>query len=280
MGDARYRAERQRYAARGPFPGGAHRVTCRGHVNRLPRPALRARAAAAPAEVSSRDRAPDRRPAVVLFDVFETILQVDALGARFVDVGRPAGEWELFFTRTLRDGMALTLAGTARPFGEVARAALRTTTDHRLSESALDHVLAGFAELPPHRDVEPALAALARARIPAYAFTHGSAAVACGALDRAGLRSYLRNVFSAEAIGSFKPPPRVYDWVCEQVDTPRGRVALVAAHSWDVHGAVRAGLVGGLATRLEGRVPDVVDPPHVAAERVDQVVAGLLALPA
>lgn len=247
-------------------------------MTRLPRTFTRTTGPGPPGEPSA-DRAPDRRPRVVLFDVFETILQVDALGSRFVDVGRPAHEWELFFTRTLRDGMALTLAGGARPFSEVARAALRTTTHHLLSEDALDHVLAGFRELPPHRDVEPALVALVRARIPAYAFTHGDAAVACAALDRAGLRSYLRNVFSAEEIGSFKPPRRVYDWACEQVDTPNSAVALVAAHSWDVHGAVRAGLVGGLATRLEGRVPDVVERPHVSAERVDQVVDGLLALP-
>lgn len=232
-----------------------------------------------PAPGSGRGRAPDRRPAVVLFDIFETVLRVEALGARFVDVGRPADEWELFFTRMLRDGMALTLAGTPRPFGEVARAALRTTTGHRLSEEALDHVLSGFAELPPHPDVEPAFAALAEAGIPAYAFTHGSAAVAGRALERAGLRSYLRDVFSAEEIPSFKPPPQVYDFACARVGASHPRVALVAAHSWDVHGAVRAGLVGGLATRLEGAVPDIVDPPHVAAERLDEVVAGLLALP-
>jgi 2-haloacid dehalogenase len=227
-----------------------------------------------------RRRAPDRRPAVVLFDVFETILQMDALGSRFVEVGRPSHEWELFFTRTLRDGMALTLAGTPRPFGEVARAALRTTTGHGLSEEALDHVLAGFAELPAHPDVELGFAALARADVPAYAFTHGSAAVAHRALERAGLRRHLRDVFSAEEIPSFKPPARVYDFACGRVGTPRERVALVAAHSWDVHGALRAGLVGGLATRLEGAVPDVVDRPHVAAERLDEVVELLLALPA
>lgn len=247
-------------------------------VTRSSRPALRTRPAF-PAGSTDRRRAPDRRPAVVLFDVFETLLQVDALADRFVAVGRPAHEWELFFIRTLRDGMALTLAGQAPPFAEVARAALRTTGRHTLSEEALDHVLAGFRELPAHGDVEPAMAALARGEVPMYAFTHGSAAVAGEALDRAGLRGYLRGVFSAEEIASFKPPARVYDWACRQVDTPRARVALVAAHSWDVHGAVRAGLVGGLATRLEGRVPDVVDHPHVAAERVDLVVDGLLALP-
>ncbi|MFC4946462.1 HAD-IA family hydrolase [Pseudonocardia sp. GCM10023141] len=216
---------------------------------------------------------------MVLFDVFETMLQVDALASRFVDVGRPAHEWELFFTRTLRDGMALTLTGAAPPFAEVARAALRTTVDHTLSDAALDHVLDGFQHLPPHPDVEPALVALARARIPAHAFTHGTAATACAALDSAGLRTYLRGVFSAEEIRSFKPPAKVYHWACRQVEMPAERVALVAAHSWDVHGAMHAGLIGGLATRLEGAVPAVVATPHVSAHRLDDVVAQLLALP-
>ncbi|MGI9002625.1 MAG: HAD-IA family hydrolase [Pseudonocardia sp.] len=226
-----------------------------------------------------RGRAPGRRPRVVLVDVFETMLRVEPLGSRFVAVGRPEHEWELFFTRTLRDGMALTLAGAAPPFAEVARAALRTTTGHTLSDEALDYVLGGFRELPPHPDVEPALAALAQARVPAYAFTHGTAAVACDALDRAGLRTYLRGVLSSEEIHAFKPLPRVYHWACQQVATPVDRVGLVAAHSWDVHGAVCAGLVGGLATRLEGAVPGVVVSPHVAADGLDTVVERLLALP-
>lgn len=233
-----------------------------------------------PVERPDPPRAPDRRPRVVLVDVFETMLQVEALGSRFVDVGRPQHEWELFFTRTLRDGMALTLAGGVRPFADVALAALRTTTGHTLSEEALEHVLGGFRELPPHPDVEPTLMALARARVPAYAFTHGNAAVAADALDRAGLRTYLRGVLSAEDVHAFKPAARAYQWACVQVDAPSDRVALVAVHSWDVHGAVRAGLIGGFAARLEGAVPEVVARPHATAERLDVVVDQLLTLPA
>jgi 2-haloacid dehalogenase len=225
-------------------------------------------------------RAADRRPRAVLVDVFETLLRVDALRERFVDVGRPEYECELFFTRTLRDAMALTLAGGVRPFAEVARAALRTTTGHTLSDPALDHVMDGFRALPPHEDAEPALMALARAKIPAFAFTHGSPTAARDALDAAGLRTYLRGLLSTEEIHSFKPPARVYHWACQRAEVPADRVALIAAHSWDVHGAVRAGLIGGLATRLEGRVPDTIVRPHVAAERLDDVVKQLLDLPA
>ncbi|HEX4355944.1 MAG TPA: HAD-IA family hydrolase [Pseudonocardia sp.] len=229
---------------------------------------------------SQPERTRARRPKVVLLDVFETLLQLEALRPRFVDVGRPEHELELFFAQTLRDGMALTLAGGAPPFAEVARSALINTTGRRLSEAAVQHVLAGFSELPPHPDVEPALIMLAKAKVPAYAFTHGSADVVRSALDRAQLRSYLRGVLSAEELGSFKPPPTVYHWACERVGAEPSRTALVAAHSWDIHGAVRAGLLAGFTTRLEGGMSDVFDAPHVVAERLDDVIERLLALPA
>jgi 2-haloacid dehalogenase len=215
---------------------------------------------------------------VVLFDVLETMLRLDALRSRFVDVGRPEHELPLFFARTLRDGMALTLAGGAPPFREVARSALIGTTGRVLSESAVQHVLDGFAELPPHPDVEPALIMLARARVPAYAFTHGEVEVLRRALDKAQLRSYLRGELSTEEIGSFTLSPEVYRWGCRKVGAEPARVALVAVHAWDVHGAVRAGLLGGLATRVEGGMSDVFDPPHVVAETLDEVVERLLGL--
>jgi 2-haloacid dehalogenase len=219
------------------------------------------------------------RPDVVLFDIFETVLQLEPLRARLVEVGRPGHELELFFTRLLRDGMALTAAGPAPPFGEVASAALRTVSGNTLSRAEVEHVLAGFAELPAHPDVAPALGALADAEVPAWAFTHGSAQVARRALERAGVLGQLRGVLSAEELHAFKPPPRVYHWACEQAGTPPERTALVAVHSWDTHGAMRAGLLAGYATRLDGELPAVFDRPTVMADTLDGVVAGLLALP-
>ncbi|RBM18209.1 haloacid dehalogenase [Prauserella sp. PE36] len=223
-------------------------------------------------------RATARKPEVVLFDVFETLVRLDPLRERFLEAGRPGHELELFFARTLRDGMAFTLAGEAPPFREVARAQLAATSGYTLSDAWLTHILDGFAELPLHPDAEPAFDLLAGAGVPAYGFTHGSAAVLESIADRHGIRHKLREVLSTEAIRSFKPPAKVYDWACGRTGSAPGATALVAVHSWDTHGAVRAGLLAGFATRLEGRLPEVVERPHVVAERVDQVVAGLLAL--
>lgn len=69
-----------------------------------------------------------RRPSVVLFDVFETCLQLDALRPRFVEIGRPGTDLDLFFARLLHHGMALTLAGGAPPFRAVAADMLRRTS--------------------------------------------------------------------------------------------------------------------------------------------------------
>jgi hypothetical protein len=83
------------------------------------------------------------RPDVVLFDIFETVLQLEPLRGRLAEVGRPRHELELFFTRLLCDGMALTLAGEAPPFRDVAAAALCTLSGNTLSEESIKHVLDG-----------------------------------------------------------------------------------------------------------------------------------------
>ena len=48
-------------------------------------------------------RAPARRPRVVLVDVLETMLRVDALSNRFVDVGRPAEELNAALARLVAE---------------------------------------------------------------------------------------------------------------------------------------------------------------------------------
>lgn len=229
--------------------------------------------------VTAPQLAPPRRPEVVLFDLFETCLQLEGLRPRFTALGLPGTDLELFFARLLHQGMAMTLAGEAPRFRTVAADMLRRTSGRDLTDAQVDHVLDGFRELPVHDDVRAAFAVLRDAGIPAYGFTHGSAATASAALENAGVRDLLTDVFSSEEIASFKPPRRVYDFAVQRTGGDAARTALVAVHSWDVHGALAAGLLGGFCKRLEGRVPDAVLRPHVVAPRLDDVVAALLALP-
>jgi 2-haloacid dehalogenase len=77
----------------------------------------------------------------VAFDVVETLISLEPLRRRFVEIGMHASTLERWFDRMLRDGMALTLAGDYAPFPEVARAALRVIGGGRLSDDDVSHVL-------------------------------------------------------------------------------------------------------------------------------------------
>ena len=98
-----------------------------------------------------------QRPRTVAFGVVETLISLEPLRERFVDIGLGAGMLERWFDRLLRDGMALTLAGGYQPFPVVARAALRVIGGGRLSEARVRHVLDGIDELPAQPDARPAM---------------------------------------------------------------------------------------------------------------------------
>ena len=51
------------------------------------------------------------RPHAVAFDVVETLMSLEPLRPRFVDVGLPESALERWFDRMLRDGMAVMLTG-------------------------------------------------------------------------------------------------------------------------------------------------------------------------
>ena len=88
------------------------------------------------------------RPAVVAFDVIETLMSLEPLRERLTEIGQPSHLLEAWYTRTLRDGMALSATGDFAPFTDVAESALRGLTGYTVSDEQVAQVMAGFSELP------------------------------------------------------------------------------------------------------------------------------------
>ncbi|MFI0481194.1 haloacid dehalogenase type II [Actinomadura sp. 9N215] len=219
-----------------------------------------------------------RRPRAVAFDVMETMMRLEPLRARFEDAGLPGAAVDTWYARTLRDGTALTATGDFEPFRRVAEGALRAVAGPRADDAAVARVLDGLAGLPAHPDVEPALRRLAAADVPAVCLTNGAGATTMAFLDRAGLTDLVDRVISIEEVRRWKPSAAVYRHGAAVTGVPADRLALVAAHAWDCHGAARAGLVTGWVGRLEGRYGDVFAPPDVTGDDLVEVVDRLLAL--
>jgi len=215
---------------------------------------------------------------VVVFDVLETLLNLDPLAARLEEVGQPAALLGPWFMRFQRDAMALTLAGDAAPFGPVARQALRTETRHTLSEAGIDHVLDGFATLPAFDDAKPAMRILSQAGVTVGCLTVGSPDNTQRFLDGAGLAGFVDHVITERVAGVWKPHPEIYRFAAEQIRVPIERMALVAVHAWDCHGAKRAGALAGWCARLEHKPGDVFLSADVTGESLVEVAEKLLTL--
>jgi 2-haloacid dehalogenase len=218
-----------------------------------------------------------RRPAVVAFDVNETLLDLAPVRATLVELGRPADLLPTVFSRTLATGFAVSLTGSWCRFRDAFEAALASLTD--LSAAQCSTVADAFGALAPHPDVEPALRRLAGAGVRTVTLTHGSPGVAEAGLSRGGVTPLVERTLSSEVIRAWKPTPAPYLWAAGVCDVRPEEMALVAVHAWDVHGAQRAGLTGGWASRSERVHAPVFDPPHVQGRSLVDVVDALLALP-
>jgi len=221
-----------------------------------------------------------RRPLVIAFDVIETLFPLEPIRQRLIDAGQPGHLLEQWFARLLRDAFAVVASGGYRPFGEFAAAALRSSANTPLTDAQVQAVLAGFPELDPHPDVVPAVRRLRDAGIRMVTLTNGSAANTSALLRRAGIDEDIEQVLSVDDIQRWKPAPEIYRHAATSTGVEPDRLALVAAHAWDTHGAHEAGLVTGWISRLEDEYPRVFAPPDVTGPDLGTVVDGLLRLPA
>jgi 2-haloacid dehalogenase len=217
------------------------------------------------------------RPEVVAFDVNETLLDLAPVRATLVEAGLPGPLLGTLFARTLLTGFAATVTGTWCGFRDAFDAALAQETDLPAQRRAV--VADAFKELAPHPDVEPALRRLTVAGVRVVTLSHGSPGVAEAGLTRGGIAPLVERTLTSETIRAWKPSREVYLWAAGCCDVAPERMALVAAHGWDVLGAQRAGLTGAWFPRGERVYPAVYEQPHVAAGDLAGAVDALLALP-
>ncbi|RBY96981.1 haloacid dehalogenase [Blastococcus sp. TF02-8] len=219
-----------------------------------------------------------RRPDVVAFDVNETVLDLAPVRAALVEAGEAASLLSAVFARTLLTGFAASVVGDWVPFRDAFDAAL--AQESGLDEQARASVLEAFGELAPHPDVEPALRRLVSAGVRVVTLSHGSPGVAEAGLERGGITPLVAATLSSEVIRAWKPAREAYLWAAGSCGVAPDRLALVAAHGWDVLGAQRAGLTGVWFPRSERVYPHVYEAPHVRADDLAGAVDALLALPA
>lgn len=195
---------------------------------------------------------------VLVFDVNETLLDLAALDGPFEAVFGSADVRREWFQQFLQSMLVSTITGPYVPFPRIARAALDTTARRHgrtLGDADAKSILARVRELPPHPDARPALERLRAAGFRLATLTNSTAEVAEDQLQHAGIRELFERVLSADEVQRLKPASEPYHMAAKALGVPVSELRLIAAHAWDIAGAIRAGCAGAFVAR-EGRVPD------------------------
>jgi 2-haloacid dehalogenase len=217
---------------------------------------------------------------VIAFDVNETLLDLSALDEPFEALfGSPAlrPQW---FALMLQLSFVGGLTGRYVDFGAAQRAALAMLAEREgvpVSTGDIEALVWRMSSLPPHPEVPDALVTLAQTSLRMVALTNSTQPVAEAQLASAGLGQHFEAVISADSVRHLKPAPQPYRAVAERTGVGLGDVRLVAAHSWDITGALSAGCQAAFVARpgmvlspLSGQ-PDIIGPDLAAV--VGQIIA-------
>ena len=218
---------------------------------------------------------------VIVFDVNETLLDLQALDPIFRRVFGDAAVRQEWFGLVVQSALVATITDAYVDFGTVGGGALDVTASRRgisLSDEDRAEILGGMLTLPPHPEVPESLERLRDAGLRLATLTNSTARVAEAQLLNAGLRGFFERVLSVEAVRRFKPAAETYHMASRELGVETGDILLVAAHDWDIAGALRAGCTAAFIARpgmvlgpLDER-PDIVGQD--LREVADQILGG------
>jgi 2-haloacid dehalogenase len=217
---------------------------------------------------------------IVVFDVNETLLDLDSMNPIFERIFNDPAAMRLWFADLILYSEALTLAGVYVPFTDIGAAVLdmlAATRGITVSDADGAELTNRFAAMPPHPEVPAALRRLRDHGFRLFTLTDNTLEISGRQLERGGIIEEFERRFSVdETVRRHKPAPEAYHSVTAALDIEPGDMCMVASHVWDTIGAQAAGCQAGLILR-EGNAPLGVGPqPDYIGKDLDAIADQLI----
>src|SRR5262249_10652033 len=127
-----------------------------------------------------------------------------------------------------------------------------------------------YLDLSPFADAAPALAALSP--LPRIVLSNGTRAMLEPLAASTGIALHLDAILSVDAVGVYKPSPRVYQLAADHLKLVPARIGFVSSNGWDVAGAKAFGFTAFWVNRAGA-------PVERHGPKPDAIVASLAQLP-
>lgn len=222
-------------------------------------------------------------PDILFFDVNETLLDLTSMKEV---VGKALGNRSelltLWFTTMLQHSLVSTVSGHFEDFGKIGSATLRMIASNQgislTEDEAKDIIIPPLTSLPPHPEVKESLERLRSYDYTLVSFTNSSNKGVATQFSNAGLTTYFDDRLSVEDIAKYKPHADTYKWATDKMEVSASKSLLIAAHGWDIAGALWAGWRAAFIRRPGAQLYPLAPSPEFIGEDLTAVTNYLIDL--
>jgi len=217
---------------------------------------------------------------LIVFDVNETLLDLETMEPTFERIFRERGAMRLWFANFIMYSAALTVAGCYVPFTDIGGAVMKMLADTRgikITDADKKELTEKFSTMPPYAEVPAALRKLRSAGFRLFTLTDNLLEVQTRQLTNGGIVDLFERRFSADGVKHHKPSRQAYAYVEKELGAKASDFCLIACHTWDTLGAVAAGWEAALIRRPGNDVLGVGPQPQIVGDTLDDVANQLIA---
>lgn len=219
------------------------------------------------------------KPLVIIFDVNETLLDMSPLKKKINTLLNSSKGFPIWFGMLLQYSLVDNCTNNYHNFTQIADAtldmaanAMKADIDGKEKKEALKTI----KELSAYDDVPKGLKLLKENGFCLATLTNSPLDTLIAQLQNAKLTEYFKATLSIDSIKKYKPALETYKWAADQLSINPSEAMLVAAHGWDIAGAMQAGLQTAFIERKGQSLYTLSPKPQFSGKDLTEIAKSII----
>lgn len=160
-------------------------------------------------------------------------------------------------------------------FWQVTQEALAYALDaYHIQDEGLQHdLMKAYLQLSCYPEIPTVLHTLKRHGYHTAILSNGSPTMLQAAVRHSGLEEWIAQILSVEAVGVYKPDPRVYQLAVDALGVPASNILFHSSNAWDAAGAATFGMRVAWINRFQQQRERLPDGPDVELTTLAEIPA-------
>ncbi len=219
-----------------------------------------------------------KKPGVILFDVNETLMDMTPLKKKinallFNDKG-----FQVWFGLLLQYSLVAN-STDYHDFLSIANATLDMASVNfgvHLNPTLKKDALSTIKKLKAYSDVIEGLHMLKEAGFRLATLTNSPPSTLSAQLESAGIKHYFEATLSIDQVKKYKPAQESYEYAANILGVHKEEMIMVAAHGWDIAGAMHSGLQAAFIERTGQALYPLAPQPQFKGKNLIEVVKQII----